>query len=354
MSMDYDNRTSDGFNLVLQHQNKVKNNKDAGIVMYNEVAQSLKSLAFNILCSRFLWKGLPKHIPMFKPEEFLIRNGHALAFKTMIDANGIHEMACGILPGTFAGSVTAYGLQDHYKLVPPNGTLANKYFLLDGSPEQRSYVGNTNYNVGDEDVCVLIPNTPDYLNENRLIDYYIDQIIDLMVTYSINARSIRMPIVMYGDQNQQNSFKTQYNLLATGAPVIFIDIKQKEKFGETLMVRDTNASDGHLEMLNGQINSLWDKMLMFLGVSVIDRKDERMLVDEVNASKSESEAYLRPRLAARLNAIEQINEANIFDNEITLEINDNPIQSGGDNFLDEMRGTENETTNLHHDSETDD
>lgn len=332
----FDNRTSDNFNQILKSNSK-KSSKDAGHIIYNEVAISLKSLAFNILCSRFIWGGLPSHIPMFKPEEFLIRNGHALAFKTELEANKVSATARGILPGTFMGTVTAYGLMDHYKLVPPNGALASKVFTLDNSPEQLAFVGNQNYGVQENDRCVLIPNTPDYKSEFGLIDYYVDQIIELMVTYSINARAIRMPIIMYGDQSVANSLKTQYNLLASGAPFLFVDINQKKKMGESLVVRDTSAnSDGHLELLNAQINSLWDKMLMFLGVSIIDRKDERMLVDEVNASKSESEAYLRPRLAARLNAVKEINKLGIFEEEITLQINDSPIEDGTERYLDNI------------------
>ncbi|NCB79968.1 MAG: hypothetical protein EOM41_08450 [Bacilli bacterium] len=322
-------------NLGLFQTNTAPNSKDAGKYMFSEIRIALESLAYNVLASRITWHGLPPEIPPFEPERSLIRNGHVLAFKTPLTVNDLTATVNGILPGAMTGQLNAYGILDQYTLTTPNAKLNGKTFQTDMSFVQSGLFKNEDIDTA----CVIIPNTPEYSSDLALIRYYIDTIVELMVTYTINTRSIRMPLIMYGDKSQKKSFINQYNQLAQGAPIIMISDKQKADSGPALAVREANSSNGNLELLTHEINAQWNKMLTLLGVSVIDDKRERRIVKELVAEQSESDSYLKIRLAGRLKAVAEINKLGIFDEDIWLEANGIKYQNADDILDDDLNET---------------
>lgn len=267
---------------------------------YNEVLERFLNLAIN----RFTWENLPAGITSRKLEEFLIRHGKVMFFK---DNN--------------------YGLM----CLPAKGTgNYNVYF----EPTQYNVFGNYYNEIVDIEDGIIIRNNATGYNDFQDLSTFAERINEIELTMDINLNAQKTPYVILCDEKERLTFK---NILQQVRKFKFAIFGTKRLNTNNIDVLNTNAPY-LLDKLQNQKRELMNELLTFLGINNHNvQKNERLLVDEVNANNDFILVNLEHMYEERKIACEEINKK--FGTNITVTKRE--VELSGD-LHDGTKGTDGE------------
>lgn len=195
--------------------------------------------------------------------------------------------------------------------VNPCGTL-NEY----GIPTLRYAYGESGYMSEELNIenSVIIYNNYMRIASRYAILRFAQRLSDLDSIIDINAKAQKTPILISCDEKQRLTMLNLYKKYDGNEPYIFGD-KWLDKDGLKVLKTDAPYIGDRLYMLKNQI---WNEALTYLGISNISvDKKERLIVDEVTRNQGGTIAFRQTRLAARKQALNQINK--MFNLNIDVE-----------------------------------
>lgn len=238
---------------------------------YNDYMQRLKLLA--ITC--FEWHGLPNMIPGRFIEDTLYTYGKIAFFED----SSLGQMVAKV---TQAGKLNYYDQPTRFQMY---GTGYNAQY--------------------DADDCVIIPNN--YLEKptQDTIKLYAYRLYELERTLDTNIKNQKFPILLKGTKEQQLTLQNIYMKYDGNQPVITID---KNLDMNSLAVLNTQAPYV-ADKLTIYKHDIWNEVLTFLGIANANTdKRERLITDEVQANEEQVQLGAQVMLAARQDAVQQINK----------------------------------------------
>lgn len=287
-----------------------KRNKNTGFDESFDLNQATYIQYYNRLTelaiSMFEWKNLPPTIDERFLELTLFSDGMAVFFKD--DVLGYLCLQCMI-----GGNLDVYR-------VP-------KY--------RRAYATNGYNNALDETNSVIIFNN--MLRTNSMLDVqmFSQRLANLDRAIDVNANAQKTPVLIQCDENQRLTMKNLYMQYDGNEPFIFGD---KSLNTNALKVLKTDAPYVADKLYQLKVQ-YWNEALTYLGISNVNvQKKERMLQDEVQRNQGGVIASRYPRLEARRQACEKINE--IFGTNISVDYREDYqiFDKESDSFISETTG----------------
>lgn len=169
---------------------------------------------------------------------------------------------------------------------------------------RKTYMGFNEKAKKDQE-AILVLNNYEMLPTCSTIELYAMRMAEAQRTVDINIRAQRTPILIETDQNQKFTMRQVYEQYDGNAPVIY---------------GNKNAGiDGSLKVLKTDAPIVFDKImeykrdifneaLTYLGVSNLDEKKERRIVNEAESNNEVINLNLQSYLAPRKEACKQFNE----------------------------------------------
>lgn len=169
---------------------------------------------------------------------------------------------------------------------------------------RKTYMGFNEKAKKDQE-AILVLNNYEMLPTCSTIELYAMRMAEAQRTVDINIRAQRTPILIETDQNQKFTMRQVYEQYDGNAPVIY---------------GNKNAGiDGSLKVLKTDAPIVFDKImeykrdifneaLTYLGVSNLDEKKERRVVNEAESNNEVINLNLQSYLTPRKEACKQFNE----------------------------------------------
>ena len=175
------------------------------------------------------------------------------------------------------------------------------------------------------------------LRTNSMLDVqmFSQRLANLDMAIDVNANAQKTPVLIQCDENQRLTMKNLYMQYDGNEPFIFGDKSLNTNALKVLKADAPYVAD-KLYQLKMQY---WNEALTYLGISnVNNQKKERMIQDEVQSSQGSVIASRYPRLEARRQACEKINE--MFGTDISVDYREDYqiFDSETDNFISETTG----------------
>lgn len=238
------------------------------------VFQYYKLLAVN----RYTWENLPNGIESRHIEDFLFNYGQA--FFTYDK-----ELGYICLPCSTAGALNIYGDPLSINMIG---------------------IGFSKMKKIDEGVRILANDValPDIIE----VKHISEKISEVETSIDFNIEQQRTPYIIATTENNKFSMKRIFEKITNKEEkAIFVDqtLTVDGKLGINVLRTDAEYK---ADKLMDYKNSLENEILMLLGINTIHLKNERMLVDEVNANNSQIEMNLELGYKARKNAADVINK----------------------------------------------
>ena len=238
--------------------------------------------------SMFEWKNLPSTIDARFLELTLFTDGMAVFFKD--EALGYLCLQCMI-----GGNLDVYRIP-----------ITRKAYAVNG------YINNLTSN----DSVIIFNNM---LRTNSMLDIqmYARRLANLDRAIDVNANAQKTPVLITCEEGQRLTMKNLYMQYDGNQPFIF---GSKELSPNSLKVLKTDAPFVSDNLYDLKVQ-YWNEALTYLGISNVNiMKKERMLQDEVLRNQGGVVASRYPRLEARKQACDKINE--MFGLNISVDYRD--------------------------------
>ena len=154
------------------------------------------------------------------------------------------------------------------------------------------------------------------LRTNSMLDVqmFSQRLANLDRAIDVNANAQKTPVLIQCDENQRLTMKNLYMQYDGNEPFIFGD---KSLNTNALKVLKTDAPYVADKLYQLKVE-YWNEALTYLGISNVSvQKKERMIQDEVQRNQGGVIASRYPRLEARRQACEKINE--MFGTDISVD-----------------------------------
>lgn len=257
-----------------------KTNKNTGFDESFNLNQATYMQYYNRLTelaiSMFEWKNLPSSVDERFLELTLFSDGMAVFFK-----DDILDYLC--LQCMIGGNLDVYRVPKYRKAYATNGY---------------------NNTLNENDSVIIFNNM---LRTNSMLDIqmFSQRLANLDRAIDVNANAQKTPVLVQCDENQRLTMKNLYMQYDGNEPFIFGD-KSLNTNGLKVLKTDAPYVADKLYQLKIQY---WSEALTYLGISNANvQKKERMLQDEVQINQGGVIANRYPRLEARRQACEKINE----------------------------------------------
>ena len=245
--------------------------------------EQLYNRFLNLAINRFTWNNLPIGMESRKIEEYLIKHGKVMFFKSESGA---------------------------FLTLPAHGV--NRYDVYN-EPLFYQVIGNNfNATINRED-GVVIRNNATGSNDDNDLRLFAERINEVEQTMDINLNGQKTPFVILCDEKERLTFKNILKQVMQFKYAIF----GSKKLVSVPEVLNTKA-DYLLDKLQLQKTELMNELLTFLGINNNNiNKKERLVVDEVNANNDFILVNIEHMLEERKKACELINEK--FGLNVTVE-----------------------------------
>lgn len=176
----------------------------------------------------------------------------------------------------------------------------------------------------DSDNAVLILNNATGEGYVLTALFYAQRLADIAITHSLNLKAQRTPITIDGDYSQLEQLSKQYMDYMAGTPVIARRRNSKVKLnvGESrpLTALKTDAPYVANKVYSEFVNVM-NEFFAMVGINFVNNnKQERMLVDEVNANNQQLQISYSAGLITRKEGADQYNK--IHGTNITVSHNE--------------------------------
>ena len=249
---------------------------------YVDYLERLKKIALSI----FEWTDLPDSMNSRYLEMCLYYTGKA-----------------GLLYDNDYGFINTQAVSNGYINIYGLPTKLN-CFSYSYNTTRKTYMGFNEKAKKDQE-AILVLNNYEMLPTCSTIELYAMRMAEAQRTVDINIRAQRTPILIETDQNQKFTMRQVYEQYDGNAPVIY---------------GNKNAGiDGSLKVLKTDAPMVFDKImeykrdifneaLTYLGVSNLDEKKERRVVNEAESNNEVINLNLQSYLTPRKEACKQFNE----------------------------------------------
>lgn len=169
---------------------------------------------------------------------------------------------------------------------------------------RKTYVG-FNEKSKKEYEAILVMNTYERIPTCIALENYALRMAEAQRTCDININALRTPILVETDQNKRFTLKNVYEEYEGNTPVIYGN--KDSGIAESLRVLKTDAPivfDKVMEYKRDILN----EALTYLGISNLDEKKERRVVNEAESNNEFVNLNLQTFLAPRKHACDQFNE----------------------------------------------
>ena len=214
--------------------------------------QEILNRFMNLALNRFTWENLPAGLTSRKMEEFLIRHGKVMIYND--EQYGVLGLpACG------TGEINVYGEPTDWNVFGGNGF--NR--IIDGEKG------------------VIIRNNALGTNDINDLETFAYRLNEIELTMDLNLNAQKTPFVILCDEKDRLTFR---NILFQIRKFKYAIFGAKRLTPQSIDVLNTKA-DYLIDKLQNQKRELMNELLTFLGINNHNvQKNERLLVDEVNAN----------------------------------------------------------------------
>ena len=169
---------------------------------------------------------------------------------------------------------------------------------------RETYMGY-NEAVKKEDEAILVMNRYDALPTAATIELYAMRMAEAQRTVDINIKALRTPVLIETDENQRLTLKNTYEQYDGNSPVIFANKNSGIKGSiNSLKTEAPLVFDKVMEYKR----DIFNEALTYLGISNLDEKKERRVVNETESNNEVINLNLESFLAPRKEACKQFNE----------------------------------------------
>lgn len=256
------------------------------------ISENIKML----LANRFIWEGLPEHIPIDFIERTLAEKGELVLFKDKLDG-------FFILPGTGKG-LNCYGEYTSFQY--ESGNIRGEVSLTGknekGEIKQKALVLRNNVGGKSERLNLL---------------RYVYELADIKSTIAINRQLKKTPFLLEGsDERVIKSLYEQITQIAQGRVFIALDSSLSIE-GDGVKAVDLNVTN-HTADLQQEYDDYKSELLEVLGINTNPNpnKKERMITDEVGTNNQETNLYRNMRLRLREDVAKKASK--LFDMNIKV------------------------------------
>lgn len=169
---------------------------------------------------------------------------------------------------------------------------------------RETYMGY-NETAKKEEEAILVMNRYDALPTAATIELYAMRMAEAQRTVDINIKAIRTPVLIETDENQRLTLKNTYEQYDGNSPVIFANKNSGIKGSiNSLKTEAPLVFDKVMEYKR----DIFNEALTYLGISNLDEKKERRVVNEAESNNEVINLNLESFLAPRKEACRQFNE----------------------------------------------
>ena len=250
--------------------------------------------------TQFKWSGLPETIQERHIESVLFEEGRVLFFKHKTD--GLLCLPCydGIGINVY-GDPTSYnatGFAQTYRNIPLSE-------------------------------CVLIENNMLRMPTINAVDYFVNQLYEVIRTRDVNIRTLKAPFIVTCDDKQLLTFKKVMEEISANNYAIFGD----KSFGlsDAIKVFQTGVKPLTVE-LTDTYHDILNEALTYLGINNANTdKRERLITSEAESNNQMIDTSANMFLEARQRACEEINKK--FGLNVSVELRTPRVEGGAENDL---------------------
>lgn len=203
---------------------------------------------------------------------------------------------------------------------------------------RKTYMGFNEKAKKDQE-AILVLNNYEMLPTCSTIELYAMRMAEAQRAVDINIRAQRTPILIETDQNQKFTMRQVYEQYDGNAPVIY---------------GNKNAGiDGSLKVLKTDAPIVFDKImeykrdifneaLTYLGVSNLDEKKERRVVNEAESNNEVINLNLQSYLTPRKEACKQFNEKFGTNIDVKVRSDIHNIIKDAESIVSQFKDTEDD------------
>lgn len=249
---------------------------------------------YNIAINNFEWKGLPEPLQSRQVERILFSYGTAVFCK------GDKDFKWAVLPCAFQGDLNLY-----YE--PTDWTVYGYKFNEPVNDSNGVYIRNN------------LDLSPSYID----ILWYVRKIAEVQDTIDMQLQLHKVPTIFSGTKDQQLTLKNFFKKKKECVPCIVVDDELDIK---KLTVNNANIPY-IIDKLEAYKETLMNEVLTLYSFNNANfEKQERLLVDEVNANNEAIEyGYAQAMLDCRKEAAEKMSE--LYGSEISVTIRRNKTKN---------------------------
>lgn len=265
---------------------------------------------FREVSNLFIWKGLPKEIPIDYLEDSLVRTGRVMFFE---DENAFGPM---ILDCTVRG-YNVYGEPVEAVGLAPNTEGQTGYYI-------RTIVHSYNSEIGRQG-CILINNMYKGESLHSIVEFYAQRLALLQQAFDTNALWQNLPVVFnVSDSTTKLSVEKFFDDIMSGKPWVIID-EQLRAIGKESVVSAAVEIPFLLDKLHDAQNEVYSTFKATVGINTSGAdKKERLVVDEVQSNNQATQTCLQIMLSQRQKACNEIKA--IFGLDVSVSV----VNEGGE------------------------
>lgn len=266
----------------LRRTNDLQDTLRLNSLTYLDYLERLKRIAM----SMFEWENLPASMNARYIEMCLYYTGKA-AFLYDEDFGYINTRA------TNTGYINIYGIPTRLNC-----------FSYSYHTDRNTYTG-FNENAKKTDDAILVMNNYEMIPTATQIELYAERLTEAQRTCDININAMRTPVLIETDQNGRFTLKQVYEQYEGNHPVIYAN--KANGIADSLRVLKTEAPIVFDKVMEYK-RDIFNEALTFLGISNLDEKKERRVVNEAESNNELNNLNLQAFLAPRKQACKEFNE----------------------------------------------
>lgn len=169
---------------------------------------------------------------------------------------------------------------------------------------RKTYMGYNERSKQNQE-AILVMNNYDVIPTAPTLEGYAMRMSEAQRSCDVNIKALRTPVLILTDQNQKLTLKNVYEQYDGNAPVIYGD--KNAGIDSSVKVLKTDAPIVFDKIMEYK-RDIFNEALTFLGVSNLDEKKERRVVNEAESNNEVINLNLESYLAPRKEACRQFNE----------------------------------------------
>lgn len=191
--------------------------------------------------------------------------------------------------------------------------------------------------------AILVLNNYEMLPTCSTIELYAMRMAEAQRTCDINIKALRTPVLIETDQNQKLTMKNVYEQYDGNSPVIYGN--KNSGIEGSLKVLKTDAPIVFDKVMEYK-RDIFNEALTYLGVSNLDEKKERRVVNEAESNNEVINLNLQAYLTPRKEACTQFNEKFGTNIDVKVRSDIHNIIKEAESIVSDLNYIDDATTDL--------